>query len=343
MLPQIRVHFADFWTGFQPQNSDLVTALSKSCDVVIDPYDPEILVFSCFGMDHLNYDCVKIFVTGENLVPDFNLCDYAIGFHHLTFEDRYLRRCNFSADDLFKTATAIRETVVNTDLTARRFCNFIYSNKKADPIRDRFFHLLNGKKAVDSLGRHLKNSDDINLNLPVMDWATSKVAVLRDFNFTIAFENSETSGYTTEKIAHAFMAGTIPIYWGDPRITEDFNPKAFIHLRDFDTPEDCANYVIALSEDAERMAACLSEPIFRDKRVPDHLSDARFHNFLTAIVSQPPDVRSRRAPYGGRGNDYIEQRQKEQWVLNKYKTFKRMFRQFSLRRLSRFFKSLFRR
>jgi hypothetical protein len=331
------------WRGFEPQEFRVFISLSKSYEVVIDPQDPEILVFSCFGMDHLNYDCVKVFMTGENLVPDFNLCDYAIGYHHLTFEDRYLRAYGSSVEDLVRVATTVRKEVVASDLTARRFCNFIYSNGAADPIRDKFFHLLNDKKAVESLGRHLKNSDDINLNQPGVDWGTSKVAVQRGFHFTIAFENSETSGYTTEKIAHAFMAGTIPIYWGDPRIAEEFNPKAFIHLRDFDTPEDCANFVIALSEDAERMAAYLSEPIFRDNRVPDHLSDARFDSFVNAIVSQPHDARRRRAPHGGRGNVYIKQRQEGQRILKNYAVFKRILRRFLPRRVFRFYARFFRR
>lgn len=29
--------------------------------------------------------------TGENQVPDFNICDYAIGFHYIYFQDRYIR------------------------------------------------------------------------------------------------------------------------------------------------------------------------------------------------------------------------------------------------------------
>ena len=29
--------------------------------------------------------------TGENQVPDFNICDYAIGFHYIDFQDRYIR------------------------------------------------------------------------------------------------------------------------------------------------------------------------------------------------------------------------------------------------------------
>ncbi|WP_342071151.1 glycosyltransferase family 10 domain-containing protein [Yoonia algicola] len=331
------------WRGFEPRHSRVFVSLSKSYDVVIDPQDPEILVFSCFGMDHLDFDCVKLFVTGENIVPDFNLCDYAIGYHHLTFEDRYLRTSATSADDLFNDAAAVRNEVATTDLTARRFCNFIYSNGAADPVRDKLFHLLNDKKPVASLGHYLKNSDDVNLNRPGVDWGTSKIAVQRGFNFTIAFENSETSGYTTEKIAHAFMAGTIPIYWGDPRIAEDFNPRAFIHLRDFETPQDCANFVITLSEDAERMAAYLSEPVFRDNRVPDHLSDAHFDSFLNTIVSQPPAARPRRAPHGGRGNTYIRQRQAEQRILRKHAKFKRILRRFSPDRVVQFYARFFRR
>ena len=36
-------------------------------------------------------DCVVFFVTGEDECPNFNLCDYALGFEHLEYGDRYLR------------------------------------------------------------------------------------------------------------------------------------------------------------------------------------------------------------------------------------------------------------
>ena len=36
-------------------------------------------------------NCVKIFYTQENLCPDFNYADYAIGFDNIEFEDRYLQ------------------------------------------------------------------------------------------------------------------------------------------------------------------------------------------------------------------------------------------------------------
>ena len=41
-------------------------------------------------------------------------------------------------------------------------------------------------------------------------------------------ENSEGDGYISEKIVDAFLAGTIPIYYGDYMIDEFINPKTYI-------------------------------------------------------------------------------------------------------------------
>lgn len=42
----------------------------------------------------------------------------------------------------------------------------------------------------------------------------NKQKTLREYNFVIAFENSDYPGYITEKIIDAFRAGTVPLYWG---------------------------------------------------------------------------------------------------------------------------------
>ena len=44
-------------------------------------------------------------------------------------------------------------------------------------------------------------------------------------------ENSEGDGYISEKILDAFMAGTIPIYYGDYTLDEYINPKALILIK----------------------------------------------------------------------------------------------------------------
>ena len=57
-----------------------------------DSDNPE---FAFFESDTANqcfeYNCVRIIFIGENLRPDFNLFDYAIGFDDMRFGDRYLK------------------------------------------------------------------------------------------------------------------------------------------------------------------------------------------------------------------------------------------------------------
>jgi hypothetical protein len=56
--------------------------------------------------------------------------------------------------------------------------------------------------------------------------------------FSIAMENSYFPGYNTEKITDPLVARSVPIYKGDPRIAETFNPLAFINLSDFKSDEE---------------------------------------------------------------------------------------------------------
>lgn len=46
---------------------------------VVQCEDPDYIIYSGFGYEHLHYDCIRIFFTGECQTPDFNECDYAIG------------------------------------------------------------------------------------------------------------------------------------------------------------------------------------------------------------------------------------------------------------------------
>lgn len=41
-------------------------------------------------LDVLKYKGVRIFVTGENISPNFQISDYALGFDQLNFGDRYI-------------------------------------------------------------------------------------------------------------------------------------------------------------------------------------------------------------------------------------------------------------
>ena len=59
-----------------------------------------------------------------------------------------------------------------------------------------------------------------------------------NYNFTIAFENCDHPGYITEKIIHAFIAGTIPLYWGGgDYLKETFPADCFINCKNKEPEE----------------------------------------------------------------------------------------------------------
>ena len=70
-------------------------------------------------------------------------------------------------------------------------------------------------KCYNNIGRRVKN----------------KIKFLMEYKFSIAMENSGGDGYITEKIVESFLAGTIPIYYGDFLVDEYINPKTYILIR----------------------------------------------------------------------------------------------------------------
>ncbi|PAF45155.1 glycosyltransferase family 10 [Helicobacter sp. 11S02596-1] len=213
--PTIKLKITDWWSNEDFDQNYFVRMLRKKYNVIEDE-NPDYLLYSVFGCKHAQYDCVKIFYTGENICPDFNACDYAIGFYHIDFEDRYLRYpLYFLYEKDLERALHKHETPAKENKT--KFCNYIYSHSNGSKLREEFFDLLSQYKKVDSAGSYRNN---IGGALPIVggDFATSKYTFCKDYKFSIAFENSSTHGYTTEKIIQAFGAGTIPIYWGDETI-----------------------------------------------------------------------------------------------------------------------------
>ena len=215
-MQKIKVNFADFYASFKKTDNDFYNILSKHFDVEISE-EPDYLFYSCMGFEHLKYDCIKIFYTGECETPDFNLCDYAIGFDYMDFGDRYLR---FPLYRLFSYRNELLNIENQNDDTGRtEFCSFVVSNDLGTTRRKEMFELLSTYKRVDSGGRYLNN---------VGGAVKDKFSFDKKHKFSIVFENCIYPGYTTEKIMQAFVAGTIPIYSGDPMIAREFNTNAFV-------------------------------------------------------------------------------------------------------------------
>jgi hypothetical protein len=292
----LKLWFTDFDELFEPEDNFIYHLLSTHYKIQLAPNDPDYLIYSCYGNNFLNYNCIRIFYTGENLVPDFNLCDYGIGFDYLEFGDRYLRYPNFAFYDQFKELLSLRNFKESSLSKKEHFCNFIYANSSADPARDTFFDLLNQYKLVSSPGKHLNNTSmDIGERFSE-DWMYSKIDFQSKCKFSIAFENTSSPGYTTEKILHAFISNTIPIYWGNPDVAKDFNPKAFINCHDFKNFEQVIEEIKRIDSSPEAYISMINESPFVNNSIPKDLGKQTLYQFLQKIFEK--EDAKRRSGFG---------------------------------------------
>lgn len=252
---EVKVKFVDYFQGFDAEHCWIVKMLSKRYRVVLSD-EPDYLFFTVFSDENMRYqDCVKIFISGENIAPDFNLCDYALSSEKLTFGDRH---CYYP---YFLTATealvkAGKKHLQTEGKENRAFCSFVVSNGRADRKRTELFNAISAYRTIDSGGRYLNN-----VGGPVAD----KEAFEAKHKFSLCCENSSHPGYITEKLVQAFAAGTVPVYWGADDVCEVFNRKAMIFANEYDSAEEVAKRVEQVDRDDELYLSMLREPAFLDE------------------------------------------------------------------------------
>jgi len=252
---KIKLAFSDMWGGFEynptgKENYDntLYMMLSEKFDIEISD-NPDFLIYSVFGSNHLKYNCKKIFYTGENIRPDPK-SDFSI-----TFDMTNGKNYRFPLSGLILFENKIYETFpksINFDIIKTEkvnFCNFLFSNPNAQ-LRNQLFYLLNKYKKVDSGGRAYNN-----LGYLVGD----KLEFLNKYKFTICFENSEFPGYTTEKIVHPKLVNSVPIYWGNPEVSKEWNAKSFINAYNFNNMNDLIDYIIEVDKNDDLYYKILSD------------------------------------------------------------------------------------
>jgi hypothetical protein len=268
--------------------------LSNRYDIEIDNKNPDYLIFGDrnFGENNKNYDkknVVKIFYTGENQRPEDYDCHYAISFDH-NFNAWHYRLPLFviymwSLEQIHNTGydyyyiLGDREIKEKTD-----FCSFVVSNPNCE-ARNVLFNRLNMKKRVDSPGKVFNNMD-IKL-----EGEKAKIDFLSTRKFNICFEPYSYPGYTTEKILHAFYAGTVPIYWGNPLVTSDFNKDAFINAHDFDDLQSLADYVLWVDENKDVYEKYLQQPPLINSLPKDYMLLNNFLNWFDAVVYNKIEAR----------------------------------------------------
>lgn len=113
----------------------------------------------------------------------------------------------------------------------------------------------------------------------------TKLDIIKQYKFTIAFENAVSQDYVTEKFFEPLTVGSVPIYLGAPNI-ETFSPgeHAFIDVRDYTSPKDLADDIMKYCRDISRYDSLLE---WKRKTLSDELAglieEQREHAFIRMV------------------------------------------------------------
>lgn len=277
--PLLKVYFTDFWSDFNPHDNPFIRMLSEDFEVAVDR-NADLLIYSCYNFDHLNFKCHRIFYTGENVRPDYKLCDGSASFDWDDYNGRNVRF------PLFRFNTKLEHYHTNPPAASispgeKKFCCMVVSNPNG-VFRNRFYDLLSQYKKVDSGGAFRNN---------VGGRVADKHSFIAKYKFVLSFENSSYPGYTSEKVLQPIMAGTVPVYWGNPEIGHDFNKLRIINVHQYASPEDVVTHLIKLDNDDDLYSSMLSAPIYPNNVFPSHLEWPVLSKQFCALVKRVLNTR----------------------------------------------------
>jgi hypothetical protein len=277
----VKIDFCDFWPGFSKTDNFFCNVLRKRFDVEICD-SPDFLIYGDPGQHvHRVHNCVKIYFGVEANLPDWSECDYAFSCHYLDNP----RHCRLPYYVL--GVNPIKLVKGGEDWAAlmaakTKFCAFVVTNRHPSKTKKRidFFHRLSRYKKVDSAGGYLNN-----MGFVLPPGAHEKQRFLRAYKFNIAFENCAVPGYTTEKLVDAMLGKCLPIYWGDPRVGDGFNPRSFLNYADFPNDEALIEKIIELDRDDAKYLECMRQPNFHNNSPNMEFDQNRILDFFERIFT----------------------------------------------------------
>lgn len=134
--------------------------------------------------------------------------------------------------------------------------------------------------SIDSFGRIFNNcklSDD--------NGYASKLNLIKEYKFTIAFENAIRNDYVTEKFFDPLLSGPVPIYLGAPNI-ERFSPgeKSFINIKNYSSPKILAQILQHLYKKSRHFQSILymeKQPLKQE--LQELIEEQSIHPFIRLI------------------------------------------------------------
>jgi len=275
-MNKLRVAFVDFWPEFKEENIFL-PILQKYFNVEITTFNPDVVIHSIFGgmKESPNYKCKKILFLGENYrYHQFN-SNYAISFDPKT-ENNY--RLPLWQYYLLLNPTLKQKLLFEPRINHEKFdrgCSFVVSNPN-NFLRNAFYDALKFQSwmQVFSYGRFKTNNFELQKESQGKYWRDAKYSFFNrvKHQFNICFEHSSFPYYCTEKIMDSFLGGSIPIYWGDPKIKEDWNEEAFINVGRLGQDKSI-ELIQKLNSDKNTFNEMYRKPIFTDIQREKHIKN----------------------------------------------------------------------
>lgn len=292
-MNKIKLKFLGFWEGFLPKDNLFYNILSKHFSVELTE-NPDFLICStfCKPFEYAKYDCVRIFYTGENMSADFLSFDYSIDFDELDFGDRHIRYPLYLYNEKgeYETPPNLSLDEAKSWLKQKKyFCNLIYGHEALNGTRKEILESFSRFKKVECAGTYLNNMPDgksVTVGL-------EKRNFLRQSKFTLAIESVVYPGFIGEKITDAFASYSVPIYFGNPNVGLEFNPKSFVNCHSYSNFDEVVKTVLDIDGNESRYLSFLVEPVFLDKEYSKKMY-IKLEEFLVRIFMQPKEKAYRR-------------------------------------------------
>ena len=294
-MRKIRLDFCDFGHNMSKPNHFFYRLLQEHFEVELCD-QPDFLIYSSHGHVHRMHSGVRIFFSGESAPPDFRECDYSLSCCRVD-TPRHLQLPFYvlygQAADIVKQHDDPERILAGKT----KFCSFVVRshNPRLNRNRLEFFQHLSRYRSVDSGGVYGNN-----IGGPIPGGSAEKIAFLRAYKFNIAFENLARPGYTTEKIFEPMVARCLPIYWGNPLIAEEFNPRSFLNRADFPSEEALIKRIIELDRDDAKYLEYVRQPYFHQDQPNLYFSRQRLLEFFERIFTDrivPVAQRGRRKSF----------------------------------------------
>lgn len=160
----------------------------------------------------------------------------------------------------------------------RKFCAYMYSHDV--PHRVKLYRQLSKYyKQVDALGYSQRK--DKRKKIEDFDRYAKKKEIVHQraiqhylpYKFVISAENVDEPGYVSEKLMHALLADSIPIYWGSKSVKElwrGLNPNRFLYVKDYGSLDELWDVVEYLDHNDTAYLSMVNQPIFINDHIPDN-------------------------------------------------------------------------